>query len=94
MIILIETFPGLRNIARWGPLPVSVVLRYEGSLRSEMPSLVRTSKYVQNTSVLSINKSEEDSQDGKDSSNLIVIVVINSYLFLLLDNVVPMQNQL
>ena len=34
-----------------------------------MLSLARTSKYVKNTSVLSINKSEEDNQDRKDSSS-------------------------
>ena len=43
-----------------GPFPISVVLRSKGSLKSEMLSLARTSKYVKNTSVLSINKSEED----------------------------------
>ena len=41
-------------------LPISMVLRSEGSLRLEMLSLARTSKYVDNTSVLSINKTEED----------------------------------
>ena len=46
MIIQIETFPGLGNIARWGPLPISLVLRSEGSLKSEMLSLARTSKYI------------------------------------------------
>ena len=40
---------------------VSMVLRSEGSLKLEMLSLARTSKYVDNTSVLSINKTEEDS---------------------------------
>ena len=64
---------GLEIIVRWGNLPISKVLRSEGSLKSEMLSLSRTSKYVDNTSVLSINKTEEDSQDGKDSSNSIVI---------------------
>ena len=39
----------------------SMVLRSEGSLKLEMTSLARTSKYVDNTSVLSINKTEEDS---------------------------------
>ena len=58
MFILIETSPGLRIIARWGLLPVSMVLRSEESFKSEMLSLARTST---NTSVLSINKSEEDS---------------------------------
>ena len=61
MFILIETSPGLGIKARWGLLPISTVLRSEESLKSEMPSLARTSKYAKNTSVLSINKSEEDS---------------------------------
>ena len=61
MIILIETSPGLGKIDRWGPLPISMVLRSLRSLKSEMLSLARTSKYVKNTSVLSINKPEEDS---------------------------------
>ena len=61
MFILIETYPGLGIIARWGNLPISMVLRSQESLKSEMLSLARTSKYVKNTSVLSINKSEEDS---------------------------------
>ena len=61
MFILIETSPGLGIIARWAPLPISIVLRSELSLKSEMLSLARTSKYVKNTNVLSNNKSEEDS---------------------------------
>ena len=61
MFILIETSPGLGIIARWGSLPISMVLRSQESLRSEMLSLARTSIYVKNTSVLSITKSEEDS---------------------------------
>ena len=61
MFILIETSPGLGIIARWDNLPVSMVLRSQESLKSEMQSLARTSKYVKNTNVLSINKSEEDS---------------------------------
>ena len=61
MFILIETSPGLGIITGWGPLPISVVLRSEGSLKSEMLSLARTSKYAKNTSVVSINKSEKDS---------------------------------
>ena len=61
MFILIETSPGLGIIARWGPFPINMVLWSEESLKSEMLSLARTSKYVKNTSVLSINKSEEDS---------------------------------
>ena len=60
MFIRIETSPGLGIIARWGNLPISMVLRSEESLKSEMLSLARTSKYVKTTSVLSINKSEED----------------------------------
>ena len=61
MFILIETSLGLGIIARRCPLPISMVLRPEESLKSEMLRLVRPSKYVKNTSVLSINKSEEDS---------------------------------
>ena len=61
MFILTETSPGLGIIARWGPLQISMVLQSEESLKWEMLSLARTSKYVKNTSVLSINKSEEDS---------------------------------
>ena len=38
-----------------------MVVRSEGSLKLEMLSLARTSKYVDYTSVLSINKPEEDS---------------------------------
>ena len=94
IFILIETFPGLGIIAGWGPLPISMVIRSEESLISEMLSLARTSKYVKNTSVLRIKKSDEDSYDRKDSSNLIVIVVINSYSCFLLDTIVPMQSQL
>ena len=52
MFILSETSQGLG---------ISVVLRSEESLKTEMLSLARTSKYVINTSVLSVNKSEEDS---------------------------------
>ena len=61
MFLLIETSPGLGIIARWGYLPISMVFRSKESLKSEILSLARTSKYVKNTSVLSINKSEEDS---------------------------------
>ena len=61
MFVLIETAPGLGILAGWGPLPISMVLQSEESLKSEMLSLARTSKYLKNTSVLSINKSEEDS---------------------------------
>ena len=32
MLILIETSPGLGSIARWGPLPINMVLRSEDSL--------------------------------------------------------------
>ena len=61
MFILIETAPGLWIIARWDPLPISTVLRSGESLKSEMLSLRRTSKYVKNTNVLDNNKPEEDS---------------------------------
>ena len=51
-----------RFIAGWGPLPISMILWSEESLKSaEMLSLSRTSKYVKNTCVLNLNKSEEDS---------------------------------
>ena len=61
----------LEIIARWGDLLIIMVLRSEGSLKLEMLSLVRTSKYVDNTSVLSINKTEEDLLDWKDSSVIV-----------------------
>ena len=53
MFILIDTSSGLGIIARWGPRQISMVLRSEECLKSEMLSLARTSKYVKNTSVLS-----------------------------------------
>ena len=55
MFIQIKTLRGLEIIARWGPLPISMVLR----LKSEMLSLARTSKYV-NILVCKSNNSEED----------------------------------
>ena len=58
---LIETPLGLEIIARWDSLPICMVLRSEGNLKLEMLSLARTSKYVDHTNVLSINKTEEDS---------------------------------
>ena len=61
MFIQSKTSPRLEIIAGWGPLPISMALRSERSLKSKMLSLARTSKYVNNTSVLSINKSDEDS---------------------------------
>ena len=61
MFILIETSSGLGTIGGWGSLPISMVLRSEESLKLEMLSLARTFKLSENTSVLSINKSEEDS---------------------------------
>ena len=94
MFILIETPPGLEIIARWDPLPISIVLRSEASHKSQMLSLARTSKHVNNISVLSINKTDEDNKDLKDSPNAIVIVVINSYPCFLIDKIVPMRNQL
>ena len=45
----------------WDNLPISMILRSEGRLMLEMLSLARTYKYVDNTSVLIINKTEEDS---------------------------------
>ena len=61
MFIQIKTAPRSEIIARWDPLPISMVLRSERSLKSKMLSLAWTSKYVNNTGVLSIKKSEEDS---------------------------------
>ena len=49
MFIQIRTPRGLEIIARWGNLPISIALRSEGSLKSEMLSLARASKYVNNT---------------------------------------------
>ena len=51
MFIQIKTPRGLEIIGRWGHLPISMVLRSEGSLKSEMLSLARASKYVNNTGV-------------------------------------------
>ena len=61
MFIQTKTSPNLETIARWGHLPISMVLRSERSLKSKMLSLARTSKYVNDISVLSIKKSEDDS---------------------------------
>ena len=61
MFIQTKTSPRLEIIAGWDPLPISMVLRSERSLKSKMLSLARTSKYVNDTSVLSIKKSEDDS---------------------------------
>ena len=63
MFIQTKTSPRLEIIAGWGHLPISLVLRSERSLKSKMLSLAPTSKYVNNASVLSIKKSEEDSWD-------------------------------
>ena len=51
MLIQIKTRRGLEIIAKWGPVPISMALRSEGSLKSEMLSLARTSKYVNKASV-------------------------------------------
>ena len=51
MFIQLQIPRGLEIIARWGPLSISMVLRSEGSLKSEMLSLVRESKYVNNNCV-------------------------------------------
>ena len=56
-----KTSPRPEVIARWGPLPISMVLQSERSLKSKISSLARTSKYVNNTSVLNTKTSEEDS---------------------------------
>ena len=56
MFIQTKTAPRLEFIASWGPLPISMVLWSERSLKSKMLSLARTSKYVNNTSVLCIEK--------------------------------------
>ena len=61
MFIQTKTSPRLVIIARWGYLPISMVLRSERSLKSKMLSLARTSKYVNDTSVLNIKKSKDDS---------------------------------
>ena len=61
MFIWTETSPRLEIIARWGHLPISMVLRSERRLNSKMLSLARKSKYVNDTSVH--RKSEEDSYD-------------------------------
>ena len=63
MFIQTKTSPRQDIIARWGHLPISMGLRSERSLKSKMLSLARTSKYVNDTSVLSIEKSEEDRLD-------------------------------
>ena len=51
MCIQPNTSPRLEIIASWGPLPISVVLWSERSLKSKMLSLARTSKVVNNISV-------------------------------------------
>ena len=51
MVIQIETPRGLEIIARWGPIPISMVLWSEGSVKSEMLSLARASKYMNTTRV-------------------------------------------
>ena len=61
MFIKTKTSSILEIIARWGYFPISMVLRSERSLKSKMLSLARTSKYVNDTSVLSIKTSEDDS---------------------------------
>ena len=61
MFIQTKTSPRLEIIVRWGYLPISMVLRSERSLKSKMLSLERTSKYVNDISVLIIKKSEDDS---------------------------------
>ena len=71
-----------------------MVQRSEGSLKLEMLSLARTSKYVDNTSVLSINKTGGQLRlkglIKLDSDS----VVINSYPCFLIDKIVPTRNRL
>ena len=57
MSIQTKTSPRLEIIARWGYLPISMVLRSE----SKMLILARTSKYMNDTSVLRIKISKDDS---------------------------------
>ena len=52
MFIQTKTSQRLEIIASWGHLQISMVLRSERSLKSKM--LVRTSKYVNDTSLFSI----------------------------------------
>ena len=62
-----QDFPRLDIIARWGHLPISMVLRSERSLKSKMLSLARTSKYMNDTSELSIKsqrRTERTRQTG------------------------------
>ena len=61
LFIETKTSPRLEIIAGLGYLPISMVFRFERSLKSKMLSLARTSKYVNDTSMLSIKKSEDDS---------------------------------
>ena len=61
MCIQTKTSPRLEIIARWDPLPIRMVPWSERSLKSKMLSLARISKVVNNTSVLNVKKSEEDS---------------------------------
>ena len=63
MFIQTRTSPRPEIIARWGHFPISMVLRSERSLKSKMLSFARTSKYLNDTSVLSIKTFEEDSKD-------------------------------
>ena len=63
MFILIETHDWRSQLCG-ASFPISMVLWSEGSLKSEMLSLARTSKYMyvnNTTSMFSINKSQEDS---------------------------------
>ena len=81
MFILIESPPGLEIIARWGPLPIGMALRSEGSLKWEMLSLARRSKYVNNTQQVI-------------RGQLIVCSDTCKLIFMLYDKIVPMRNQL
>ena len=86
--------PRTGDTAKWCPLPSSMVLRSEGSLKSEMLSLARTSKYVNNTTVLVCKSynSEEDSLNGSDSQNWIVIIVTDPYSCFLIELMCQTKN--
>ena len=78
-----------------GNLPNSMVLRSEGSLKLEKLSLARTSKYVDNTSVLIINKTRGGQLILKELIKLESdSAVINSYPCFLIDKIAPMRNRL
>ena len=68
-----------------GNLSISMVLRSERSLKAEMLSLARTSKYVDNTSVLSIRQLRLKRLIKLDSYSVVISMK---------DKIVPMRNRL